>query len=137
MLDTNVVSEAMRANPNPAVIGWLNSIDASTLYLSTITMAEILYGLEAMPVGRRRDMISKRFAAFVGQGFAHRVLAFDEAAAYSYGGIMAGRKRIGRPMSVADGQIAAIARTRGMTLATRDVSGFEDAGVELIDPWDG
>jgi predicted nucleic acid-binding protein len=135
LLDTNVVSEVMRVAPEPAVLRWLNAIDSSELYLATITIAEIAYGLQILPEGQRRRAISDRFERFVEQGFAHRVLAFDEAAAFIYGEIMAHRKRLGRPLSIPDGQIASIAKAHGMTVATRNTADFEETGIELINPW--
>lgn len=136
VLDTNVVSEAMRPSPNPTVIGWLNDVDSAELYLTTVSIAEISYGLEALPEGSRRDELAERFLTFIERGFTSRILSFDQDAAWVYGEIMAQRKRIERAASVPDGQIAAIARTRQFAIATRDAGGFEGMGVTLIDPWD-
>lgn len=136
LLDTNIVSEVMRVAPEPAVLKWLNNSDASDLYISTITIGEISYGLQIMPEGQRREAVNERFEQFIDRGFSHRVLAFDEFAAFTYGEIMARRKRIGRPMSVPDGQIASIARVRSMAVATRNMLDFEETGIELINPWD-
>ncbi len=135
LLDTNVVSEAMRIVPDPGVLRWLNERETSDLYLSTVTIAEVSYGLQILPEGQRRDTISERFEQFVERGFRHRVLSFDEPAAFAYGEIMARRKTIGRPMSVLDGQIAAIARTHNMGVATRNIGDFEPTGIELVNPW--
>ena len=135
MLDTNVVSEAMRIVPDAGVLRWLNESETSDLYLSTITIAEVSYGLQILPEGRRRDAISERFEQFVNRGFSHRVLSFDEPAAFVYGEIMARRKSLGRPMSVPDGQIAAIAKTHSLIVATRNVGDFEPTGIELVNPW--
>ncbi len=135
MLDTNVVSEAMRIVPDPGVLRWLNESETSDLYLSTITIAEVSYGLQILPEGRRRDAISERFEQFVNRGFSHRVLSFDEPAAFVYGEIMARTKKIGRPMSVPDGQIAAIAKTHNLVVATRNTGDFEPTGMELVNPW--
>ena len=135
MLDTNVVSEAMRIVPDTGVLRWLNESETSDLYLSTITIAEVSYGLQILPEGRRRDAISDRFEQFVSRGFSHRVLSFDEPAAIVYGEIMARTKKIGRPMSVPDGQIAAIAKTQNLVVATRNTGDFEPTGMELVNPW--
>jgi predicted nucleic acid-binding protein len=135
LLDTNVVSEAMRVVPDPRVLRWLNESETSDLYLSTITIAEVAYGLQILPQGRRRDAISERFQQFVNRGFSHRVLSFDEPAAFVYGEIMARRKSLGRPMSVPDGQIAAIAKTHSLVVATHNVGDFEPTGIELVNPW--
>jgi hypothetical protein len=135
LLDTNVVSEAMRIVPDPGVLRWLNESETSDLYLSTITIAEVSYGLQILPEGRRRDAISERFEQFVKRGFSHRVLSFDEPAAIVYGEIMARTRKIGRPMSVPDGQIAAIAKTHNLVVATRNTEDFEPTGMELVNPW--
>lgn len=135
LLDTNVVSEAMRPAPEPAVIDWLNRQDASRIALSTISIAEICYGLRCLADGQRKLRLTDRFEQFLRRGFAHRVVGFDESAALTYGELMAHRRGIGRPMSVLDGQIAAIAKSRGFVLATRNVPDFEHTAVEVIDPW--
>ena len=96
---------------------------------------EIRYGIRILPQGRRRDDLQYRFDRFVSRGFAERVLDFDWGAASLYGEIMGSRREIGRPMSVVDGQIAAVARARGCQLATRNVTDFEACGVELVNPW--
>ncbi len=136
LLDTNVVSEVMRSAPERRVLEWLNSQESSSLYFSTISMAEIAYGISILPVGRRRAELKERFEQFVGRAFAERVVNFDIGAALIYGEVMGVRKELGRPMSVPDGQIAAIARWKGMALATRNVVDFEECGVELVNPWD-
>ena len=136
LLDTNVVSEVMRVAPEPAVLDWMNASEASHLYLATITIAEISYGLQILPEGRRRQAITARFDRFIEQGFAHRVLPFDAAAAFIYGDVMARRKRMGRPLSVLDGQIVSIAKAHRMMVATRNTVDFEDTGVELLNPWE-
>lgn len=135
LLDTNVVSEAMRPAPEPAVIDWLNGQDSSRIALSTISIAEISYGLQCLADGQRKRMLADRFEQLLRRGFAHRILGFDESAALAYGELMAHRRSIGRPMSVLDGQIAAIARSRGFALATRDTSDFESIAVDLVNPW--
>jgi hypothetical protein len=135
LLDTNVVSEAMRIVPDGGVLRWLNESETSDLYLSTISIAEISYGLQILPEGQRRDAISEGFEQFVNRGFSQRVLSFDEPAAIVYGEIMARTKKIGRPMSVPDGQIAAIAKTHNLVVATRNTGDFEPTGMELVNPW--
>ncbi|ABM61568.1 type II toxin-antitoxin system VapC family toxin [Halorhodospira halophila] len=103
VLDTNVVSEVMRPHPESAVIEWLNSTDGKSLYVSTITIAEIEYGLHAMPEGQRREDLRARFETFIHTAFAQRVLGFDEPSARHYGRIMAARRQEGRPLSAPDG----------------------------------
>lgn len=135
LLDTNVVSEVMRPSPDPRVIGWLNSADARELHICTISIAEIIFGLELLPEGQRRQGLEERFQSFLSAAFTHRVLSFDQAAARQYGPIMAERRRAGQPMSAPDGQIAAIACSQAMHLATRNTRDFHSCGLTLIDPW--
>jgi predicted nucleic acid-binding protein len=135
VIDTNVLSEFMASPPAEAVVEWLNIQDAAHLFLTTISIAEIGFGLRVMPDGRRRRLLSDRFEQFVATAFASRVLSFDEDAARAYGEIRGHRRELGRPMSAFDGQIAAIAKTRGYAIATRNVRDFGDCGLELIDPF--
>lgn len=137
VLDTNVVSEVMSASPDEAVIEWLDRQETGALYLSTPTLAEIAYGLEAMPEGNRRRRLAERFERFVESGFPLRLLPFEEEAARVYGVLMARRRRLGRPMGVLDGQIAAISKTRGFALATRSLRDFEHCGLEVLNPFEG
>ena len=125
----------MTSPPASQVLDWLNSQDVTSLYLSTITVAEIGYGLRAMPEGKRRKLLSERFEQFVDEAFTQRVLSFDESAARIYGEVMCHRKEMGRPMSNLDGQIASIARSRGFNLATRNIKDFEHCQIELINPF--
>lgn len=136
LLDTNVVSEMMRAVPSAQVLAWLNDQDATTVFVSTITVAEIEYGLRLLPDGRRRTGLRTRFEHFLRQAFEGRIPDFDHAAARSYGEVMGGRREMGRPMSVPDGQIAVIARSRDYAVATRNVSDFEDCGLAVINPFE-
>lgn len=135
LLDTNILSEVMRPAPDPRVICWLNGSDAGHLHVSTISIAEILYGLDLLPAGRRRLGMEEQVEAFLLKGFSQRIMAFDEGAARHYGPLMADRRRAGRPMAAPDGQIAAIARSRAMALATRNIRDFEACGLALINPW--
>jgi predicted nucleic acid-binding protein len=135
LLDTNVVSEVMKAVPLEIVVDWLNGQNSSSLYVSAITIGEIAYGLRILPDGKRRLRLSDKFEQFISLAFAQRVLAYDEPAARIYGEIMGSRKESGRPMSVADGQIASIARSKHLTVATRNTVDFEECGVDLIDPF--
>ena len=137
LLDTNVLSELMRAAPSAAVLTWLNEQDATTVFVSAVTIAEIEYGLRLSPDGRRKSGLRTRFERFLALAFEGRIRDFDQAAARSYGEIMGGRREVGRPMSVPDGQIAAIARSRDDAVATRNVSDFVDCGLEVINPFEG
>jgi predicted nucleic acid-binding protein len=135
ILDTNIVSEFMTSPPASQVLNWLNDQDVTSLYLSTITIAEIGYGLRAMPQGKRRQLLSERFEQFIDAAFTQRILSFDEGAARIYGEIMCQRKEMGRPMSNLDGQIAAIARSGGFCVATRNIKDFEQCQIELVNPF--
>lgn len=136
VLDTNVVSEVMKPAPKRSVIEWLNQQETATLYLSTITLAEIGYGLRSMPAGKRRRSLEDRFERFVEEGFDQRILGFDVVAARLYGEVMAHRKALGRPLSILDGAIASIARANDFTIATRNVDDFEDCGLSLVNPFE-
>ena len=135
ILDTNVVSEFMTSPPATPVLEWLNNQQVISLYLTTITIAEIGYGLRVMPRGRRRQLLSERFEQFLTTAFDQRILPFDRSAARIYGDFMGSRKEIGRPMSILDGQIAALARSRNFALATRNLKDFEECDIELINPF--
>lgn len=135
LLDTNVISEVMRASPSRVVLEWLNNRDSEKLHVSTVTIGEIEYGLRILPAGRRRSVLKERFERFIYRAFAQRILSFDEAAARVYGEVMGLRKELGRPMSVPDGQIAAIARASGLKIATRNIRDFEECGVDLVNPF--
>ena len=136
LLDTNVVSEVMRARPLEAVVDWLNSQDSEKLYVSAITIGEIAYGLRILPNGKRQSGLRERFERFVALAFDQRVLAYDEPAARIYGELMADRRELGLPMSVPDGQIAAVSRLKHLALATRNVSDFENCGIEIVNPFE-
>lgn len=135
LLDTNVISEAMKASPSLQVLEWLNHQNSNALYVSAITIGEIEYGLRILPDGRRRLELKERFKRFISEAFTQRILAFGESAARTYGDVMGLRKELGRPMSVPDGQIAAIARSGGLSIATRNTSDFRECGVDLINPF--
>ena len=135
VIDTNIISEVMKPSPSLAVLKWLNQQNSNSLFVSTITLGEIEYGLRILPTGKRRHELKERFEQFIFQAFRQRILVFDEAAARSYGEVMGHRKDLGRPMSVPDGQIAAIARSKGFAIATRNTSDFEECGFDLFNPF--
>jgi len=135
ILDTNIVSEMMKTAPSRTVLDWLNAQDAASLYVTTITLAEIGYGLRLLPDGQRRRLLAERFDQFIARAFDQRILSFDAAAARAYGDIMGHRKELGRPIRVTDGQIAAIARANGFGIATRNIKDFEDSQIALINPF--
>ena len=135
VLDTNVVSELMRHTPDEGVAGWAAKQPAAALYTTSVTQAEILYGIERLPVGKRRAALEGAAQAMFNEDFAGRILGFDSHAALAYAGIAAMRERAGRPISQFDAQIAAIVAAARATLATRDVDDYQGCGVKLIDPW--
>jgi predicted nucleic acid-binding protein len=136
ILDTNIVSEFMTSPPSSAVLRWLNDQDVPSLYLTSITIAEVSYGLSVLPMGKRRKLLGERFKLFVESGFEQRILSFDEHAAYIYGDLLAHRRKLGKPMSCFDGQIASIARSKGFAVATRNMKDFQDCQLELINPFE-
>lgn len=136
LLDTNVVSAVMAPAPTTAVIEWLNRQETVTLYLSTITIAEIGYGLWNLPEGKRRRSLEERFKKFVAEGFEQRILDFNKPAAHLYAEVMGRRKAMGRPLAVLDGQIASIARANDLAIATRNVRDFEECGLEIVNPFE-
>jgi predicted nucleic acid-binding protein len=135
VLDTNVVSEAMRAEPNPAVLAWLDEQAAETLYLSSVTLAELLFGIRALPAGRRKDALAQTLDGLLGL-FEDRVLSFDTDAARHYAELAVMARAAGKGFPTPDGYIAAIATARGFTVATRDVAPFQAAGLNVINPWE-
>jgi predicted nucleic acid-binding protein len=134
VLDTNIVSEAMKPKPHPVVMAWLNEQVAETLYLSSVTLAELLFGIAALPIGRRKDMLTQAVDGLM-EIFRDRVLPFDTAAARRYAELAVTAKNCGRGFPTPDGYIAAIAAARDYTVASRDTSPYEAAGVPVINPW--
>ena len=135
VLDTNVISEAMKPEPHPAVRAWLNAQAAPTLYLSSVTLAELLFGIAALPTGRRKDMLTKALDGLLGL-FPGRVLPFDTDAARHYAELAVMAKTGGRGFPTPDGYIAAIAASRGFIVASRDTAPYEAARVTVINPWE-
>ena len=134
VLDTNVVSEAMKPEPHPAVRAWLNDQAAGTLYLTSITVAELLFGIAALPSGKRKDMLGQAMDGLLGL-FRDRVLPFDTDAARRYADLAVIAKSNGRGLPTPDGYIAAIAASRDFFVASRDTAPFEAARVPIINPW--
>ena len=135
LLDTNVLSELMRSNPSPTVSAWVAQQSSAELFTTSITEAEILYGIELLAKGKRREQLLGAADAMFTEDFAGRVYGFDEDAARAFAKIAAHRRGLGKPISHADAQIAAIAQMRNAKLATRNIGDFVDCGVEVIDPW--
>ena len=136
LLDTNIISEMMKPIPNTRVIRWIDQQNVTQLFITTITIAEISYGINVLPRGNRRSILESAFNKAIKESFMHRILFFDDSAAHFYGKIMGERKKLGRPMSILDGQIAAIGRTHECAIATRNIHDFENCGLKLINPFD-
>ena len=135
ILDTNVVSEPLRPRPEPGVLQWLDAQEPQTLHLTSITLAELLAGVEAMPAGRRRNQLERAFERQVLPLFAGRILSFDERAACSFAKVFATARFAGNSIGFADAAIAAIGIAHGFLVATRNGRDFHGTGVGLIDPW--
>lgn len=136
ILDTNVVSEPMKRNGNPVVQTWLDQQAAETLYLTAVSLSELLVGIEILPAGRRKEGLGGALNELLARLFGSRILAFDQQAAIIYAPLVCRARAGGHLISVADGQIAAIAAVHGFTVATRDTAPFTAAGVPVINPWD-
>ncbi len=135
IVDTNVLSELMKREPLPGVEQWLTAQPPASLFTTSVTKAEVLYGVALLPAGERRDALEEAVTSMFEEDFDGRVLAFDGAAAYDYAIIASHRRQAGKPISQFDAQIAAIARSRGAVVATRNVSDFEDCGIDVHNPW--
>lgn len=135
LLDTNIISELMKAAIDPKVKNWIDHQDVLQLYISTVTIAEIAYGINVLPAGKKRIAMEKAFNNVVREAFEYRIFTFDEVSAHLYGIIMGQRRSLGKPMSMPDGQIAAIARAHNCTLATRNTDDFSNCEVEIINPF--
>jgi len=135
VLDTNVLSELIRPEPHQGVIEWVAQFQSSSLFTSAVTQAELLYGLELLPEGKRRSLLEAGAEEMFGRVFLGRILPFDSDAARFFAMIGASRRKSGRPMSQPDCQIAAITRSRGASLATRNIRDFEDCGIPIVNPW--
>lgn len=135
LLDTNVLSELLRAEPDGLVLRWFSQQHADALFVSAITQAEMLYGAALLPRGRRRAQLEQALQAMFDEEFARRVLPFDGQAAVAYAALAATRRSTGKPISQFDAQIAAIALTHRATLVTRNVDDFNGCGLTVVNPW--
>lgn len=135
VLDTNVVSELMRPAPNPAVLAWVDAQPDRDLWLCSVAVSELLFGLARLPPGARRAQLTYAFEAMLTEDFSGRVLAFDLPAAVVYADLVAKRERDGQPVAMADAQIAATCLAYGAHLATRNVRHFEGLGLAWVNPW--
>jgi predicted nucleic acid-binding protein len=135
ILDTNVISELARQIPDSGVLAWLDSQEIAEVATTAVTAAELRYGVARLPDGHRKRELAVVIREILTEDFYGRVLPFDVRASVRYADVVTGRERIGRPIGVADAQIAAICRDSGAILATRNTADFEETGIELIDPW--
>lgn len=134
VLDTNVIAEAMQSEAHPAVRAWLNEQVAETLYLTSVTLAELLFGIAVLPAGRRRNALTHALDGLL-ELFGDRVLPFDTDAARHYTALAVAARSAGRGFPTPDGYIAAIAAARGFVVASRDTAPYEAVGVHVVDPW--
>lgn len=136
LLDTNVISEPLRQVPNVRVVEWIDAQPIETLYLSAVTVAELRFGVAALPIGKRRDKLNQSLERQVLPLFIGRILPFDITASKSYAQLMAAARLAGFSIGGADGYIAATALANKMIVATRDIAPFDAAGIHIINPWD-
>jgi len=136
ILDTNVVSEAMRPEPSPKVLEWLGDQPVAELCTTAVTEAEVFSGIACMPEGRRRREFQTRAELMFEGYFERAILVFDSVSARYFATILADRKKWGKPIQPLDAQIAAIARVHNATIATRNTADFEDCGIHLVNPWE-
>jgi len=136
LLDTNVLSEALRPSPSDVVLQWLAAQEPTSVFITTISQAEVLYGVEVLPASKRRTRLHGAIEKLFADEFQGRILPFDEESARVFAKIVSGREAIGRPISQFDAMIAAISRSRRAAVATRNIKDFDHCGVRIINPWD-
>jgi predicted nucleic acid-binding protein len=135
LLDTNVISEPLRKTADPTVIAWIDAQNIETLYMAAIGLAELRFGVAALPDGKRKSMLHDSLERRIVPIFAGRIMPFDVAASEAYAEIMSRTRAAGKAIGTADGYIAAIASANGLIVATRDTSPFRAAGLAVINPW--
>ncbi len=135
IIDTNVVSEPLKRDADSRVLTWLDNQSAETLFLTAISLSELLIGIKVLPKGRRKENLSDALSELIDTLFAERILPFDREAAIAYASIVARARRAGKTVSIADAQIAAIATVHGFSVATRDTAPFAALAVRTINPW--
>ena len=136
LIDTNVLSELLRAAPAAAVLDWFSRQRRSELFVCAVTQAEMVVGAALLPMGKRRQALERSLDGVFGEDFAGRILPFDESAVPHYAHVRVARRKMGRPISEFDAQIAAIALAHAMQFATRNVADFADCGLDVVNPWD-
>jgi predicted nucleic acid-binding protein len=135
VLDTNALSEALKPSPSEIVLRWLAAQEPSAVFITTITQAEVLYGIELLPAGKRRLRLAAIIEKLFAEDFQGRILSFDQESARTFAKIVTGRGKAGHPISQFDAMTAAIARSRGAAVATRNTDDFEQCGIRVINPW--
>ena len=135
LIDTNVISEPLRVVPDPTVVAWIDAQNVETLFLAAISLAELRFGIAALPAGRRKDSLHRQVEERVVPLFMGRILPFDATASQAYALLRARARTAGQSIGVADGYIAATAAANGLTIATRDAAPFVAAGLTVINPW--
>ena len=135
VVDTNVLSELLRPAPDARVLGWVADQPRAALFTTAVTRGEILYGIRLLPDGQRRRGLWDAALAIFNEDLAGRILSFDSDAADAYADIGASRRAAGKPISQFDAMIAAMARSRGANIATRNTKDFEDCGIDVVNPW--
>lgn len=136
VVDTNIISELMQQSPTPQVLDWFTLHQSDHLFITSITLAEIRYGLRIMPDGKRKQLLSLNFKRYIDEAFNENILNFTDSAASVYADIMGQRKELGLPMSMADGQIASVAKLYDFAVATRNTKDFVHCGIELLNPFE-
>jgi toxin FitB len=136
LLDTNVISEIMRSEGRASGIQWLDSQPSGSVYISTLVLAELRFGLELLEPGRKREVLQKAYERIATDLFADRILTFDRNAAVRFGKLRVARRKSGRPIATMDALIAAVALANAMTLATRNTTDFEGIGLPLVSPFE-
>jgi len=136
ILDTNIVSESLKQNRSRSVMDWLDQQRGESLYLTAVSLSELTFGIEILPGGKRRRFLSDALSMLLLRFFDERILPFDKHAAIVYGALVAEARAAGKTVSVADGQIASIAKVHGCVVATRDSQPFEWLGIPVVNPWE-
>ena len=136
MLDTNVISEAFTASPSSAVLDWLAAQHSESVFITAITQAELLYGIEVLPEGKRRTRLYQAINNVLSEEFQERILPFDEDSARAFARIVSSREAMGLPISQFDAMIASICRSRRAAIATRNVNDFKHCGIDIVNPWE-
>lgn len=135
VIDTNVISELLRPSPARQVETWLSAQDGASVYFTTVGEAELRHGVAILPAGKRRNALIRAIEGILEEDFRDRILPFDRQAAIAYAAIAAERRAVGRPISQFDCQIAAIARSQGGSIATRNTNDYEGCGIDVVNPW--